>query len=113
MLKYNYKVHSSGSTLHVAAANANQTMNMLSEQDTKAVNSVLIELLGVSEGQLTSDARFDEDLGADSLSRVEIALSLEERFNLSIPDEKWDGVETVGDLYETMADLLYKSKERG
>ena len=87
--------------------------NVLSERDKKAVNSVLIELLGITEEQLTLDARFDQDLGADSLSRVEIALSLEEQFNLSIPDAQWDGVETVGDLYETMANLLYKSKERG
>ena len=84
-------------------------MNTLSEQDTKTVNSVLIDLLEVTETQLSRDARFEEDLGADSLTRVEIALSLEDRFSLSIPDEKWDGVETIGDLYDTMADLLYKT----
>jgi acyl carrier protein len=87
-------------------------MNTLSEQDTKAVNAVLIELLEVAQEQITPEARFDEDLGADSLARVEIGLSLEERFSLSIPDEKWDGVETVGDLYEAMADLLYRANDR-
>ena len=87
-------------------------MNILSEQDMKAVNAVLMELLEVTEKQITPEARFDEDLGADSLTRVEIALSLEERFSLSIPDEKWDGVETVGELYEAMAGLLYGANDR-
>ena len=102
------KVHGANS-----ASNADQIMNMLSEQDIKTVNSVLTELLEVTEKQLTTDARFEEDLGSDSLTRVEIALSLEDRLSLSIPDEKWDGVETVGDLYEAVADLLYKTDHGG
>ena len=87
-------------------------MNMLSDEDTKAVHSILMEELEVSEQQLTPEARFKEDFGADSLTTVEIALALEERFNLSIPDEKWDGISTIGDLYEMLTDLLSKPNVR-
>ena len=79
---------------------------MLSETDTKAVLDILIEQLGVREEQLTPDARLMDDLGGDSLSAVEITLALEERFNLSIPDEQWERVSTVGDLFELLAELL-------
>jgi acyl carrier protein len=84
-------------------------METLSEHDTKVVRTILLEQLGVTEEQLTPEARFAEDLGADSLTRVEIALSLEDRFNLSIPDEQWEKVATAADLYEALAELLANS----
>ena len=80
--------------------------NMLSEIDTKAVLDILIEQIGVQEAQLTLDARLMDDLGADSLTVVEITLALEERFHLSIPDEQWERVSTVRDLFELLAELL-------
>ena len=80
--------------------------NMLSEKDAKAVIEILIEQLGVREEQLTQDARLTDDLGADSLTVVEITLAVEERFNLSIPDEQWERVSTVRDLFELLAELL-------
>jgi acyl carrier protein len=80
--------------------------NTLSEKDTKAVLNILIEQLGVQEAQLAPDARLMDDLGADSLTVVEITLALEERFNLSIPDEQWERVSTVRDLFELLAELL-------
>ena len=82
--------------------------NILSDQDTKAVLDILVEQLGVQEAQLIPEARLQEDLGADSLTLVEITLALEERFHLSIPDEEWEKVSTVGDLFEVLADLLGK-----
>ncbi len=82
--------------------------NLLSEHDGRAVLEVLAEQLGVTQGQLTPEARLQEDLGADSLTLVEITMALEERFNLSIPDEEWEKVSTVGDLFEALADLLGK-----
>jgi acyl carrier protein len=84
-------------------------METLSDQDTRVVRAILLEELGVTEEQLTPEARFDEDLGADSLTRVEIALSLEDRLNLTIPDEQWEKVATVADLYEALAELLANS----
>jgi acyl carrier protein len=86
--------------------------NILSEKDTKAVFDILVEQLGVQQGQLTPDARLQEDLGADSLALVEITIVLEERFNLSIADEVWERVSTVADVFETLAELLGKPERR-
>ena len=80
--------------------------NLLSEKDTKAVLDILVKQLGVQETQLTPEARIQADLGADSLDVMEIILAAEERFNLAIPDELAERVSTVGDLFETLADLL-------
>ena len=80
--------------------------NILSERDTKAVLDILVEQLGVQEAQLTPEARLEEDLGADSLTLVEITMALEDRFDLSIPDEESGKVLTVGDLFEVLGELL-------
>ena len=86
--------------------------NILSEKDAKAVLDILIVELGVQEAQLTPDARLQDDLGADSLTLVEITMALEDRFSLAIPDEEWERVSTVGDLYEALGDLLAKPELR-
>jgi acyl carrier protein len=80
--------------------------NILSDKDTRAVLDILVEQLGVRRAQLTPDAKIQEDLGADSLTVIEIAMAMEDRFHLSIPDEQWETVSTVGDLLETIAKLL-------
>ncbi len=84
--------------------------NLLSESDTKAVLDILFEQLGVQEAQVTPDARLEEDLGADSLDKVEILMTVDERFDVSVPDEMAERVLTVGDLFETLSDLLSKSE---
>ena len=86
--------------------------NSLSENDTKAVLDILVEQLGVQENQLTSDARIEEDLGADSLDKVEIIMSVDEHFNVSVPDEIAERVSTVADLCEALADLLEVRERR-
>ena len=86
--------------------------DILSERDTKAVLDILVEQLGVQEAQLTSEARLEEDLGADSLTKVEIIMALEDRFELSIPDEESEKVSTVGDLFEVLGELLGNPKPR-
>jgi acyl carrier protein len=86
--------------------------NLLSETDTKALLDLLVEQLGVPENQLTPDARIEEDLGADSLDKVEIIMSVDERFNVSVPDEIAERVSTVGDLFEVLAELLEKRERR-
>jgi acyl carrier protein len=85
---------------------------LLSEKDTKAVFAILVEQLGVQESQLTTEARLHEDLGADSLTIVETTMALEDLFDISIPDEEWEKVSTVGDLFETLAELLEKPARR-
>ena len=80
--------------------------NILTDKDTQAVLDILVEQLGVQRAQLTPDAKIQEDLGADSLTVIEISMAMEEHFHLSIPDEQWETVSTVGDLFETIAKLL-------
>lgn len=87
--------------------------NLLNETDTRAVLGILVEQLGVQESQLTPEARLKEDLGADSLALVEITMALEERFGISIPDEEWEGVTTVGEVFEALERRLSDQMERG
>lgn len=86
--------------------------NILTESDAKAVLDILVEQLGVQESQLTPEARIEQDLGADSLDIIEIVMAVEERFSIAVPDEMAERVSTVGDLFETLADLLGKPERR-
>ena len=61
------------------------------------VKKIVVEQLGVSEDQVTPEAKFIEDLGADSLDQVELVMALEEEFGSDIPDEAAEKLTTVGD----------------
>ena len=61
------------------------------------VKEVIVEQLNVEEDDVTEDATFVDDLGADSLDIVELVMALEETFGVSIPDEDAEGIKTVGD----------------
>ncbi len=61
------------------------------------VKGIIVEQLGVDEGEVTMEASFVEDLGADSLDVVELVMALEEEFDLEIPDEEAEKIATVGD----------------
>ncbi|HEU5302149.1 MAG TPA: acyl carrier protein [Acidimicrobiia bacterium] len=61
-----------------------------------ALREVAVEVLSVEPDVVTEDARFKEDLDADSLDLVELVMGLEERFDISVPEEDLDGVATVG-----------------
>ncbi|MBR2373817.1 MAG: acyl carrier protein [Lentisphaeria bacterium] len=61
------------------------------------IKKIVVENLGVSEDQVTDDAQFSQDLGADSLDQVELVMSLEEEFGAEIRDEDADSLNTVGD----------------
>ena len=61
------------------------------------VKSIIIDKLGVEESEVTPEASFTNDLGADSLDTVELIMEFEKEFNLSIPDEEAEKIETVGD----------------
>jgi len=63
------------------------------EEDVKQIIS---EHLGVDIGQVTLEASFVNDLGADSLDTVELVMALEEKFDLEIPDEEAEKLDTVG-----------------
>ncbi len=64
------------------------------------VKKIIAEQLGVSEDQITDDAKFIEDLGADSLDQVELIMALEEEFGADIPDEDAEKMTTVGKAVE-------------
>ena len=59
------------------------------------VNKIVIEQLGVKEDEVTNDASFVDDLGADSLDTVELVMALEEEFSCDIPDEEAEKITTV------------------
>ena len=61
------------------------------------VKSIIVEQLGVDEEEVTPDASFVDDLGADSLDTVELVMAFEEEFDLEIPDEDAEKITTVGD----------------
>ena len=64
------------------------------------VKKIIVEQLGVDESEVTPGAHFIDDLGADSLDTVELILSFEEEFDISIPDEDAEKLETVGKAVE-------------
>lgn len=61
------------------------------------VKSIIIEKLGVDEGDITTEASFTNDLGADSLDTVELIMEFEKEFDVTIPDEDAETIATVGD----------------
>jgi len=61
------------------------------------VKKVVVEQLGVSESEITREASFVDDLGADSLDTVELVMALEEAFGMEIPDEDAEKIKTIGD----------------
>ena len=66
-------------------------------KDTKIkIHEIIIDKLGVNESAITNDAKFIDDLGADSLDTVELIMQFEEEFNLEIPDEDAETITTVG-----------------
>jgi len=64
------------------------------------VKKIVVEQLGVEESQVTKEASFVDDLGADSLDTVELVMALEEEFKLEIPDEEAEKISTVGQAVE-------------
>ena len=61
------------------------------------VVSIIVDKLGVDEGEVTNEASFTNDLGADSLDTVELIMEFEKEFNIAIPDEQAENIQTVGE----------------
>ena len=64
------------------------------------VKEIIVEQLGVEEDEVSPDASFIDDLGADSLDTVELVMAFEEEFNIEIPDEDAEGITTVQDAID-------------
>ena len=72
--------------------------------DIKArVIAIIVDKLNVEESEVTNEASFTNDLGADSLDTVELIMEFEKQFNISIPDDKAEGIQTVGDAIDYIA----------
>jgi len=59
--------------------------------------AIIVDKLNVEESAVSNEASFTNDLGADSLDTVELIMEFEKQFNISIPDDKAEGIQTVGD----------------
>jgi len=74
--------------------------NSLADQ----IGKIIVEQLGVNEDQVKPEAKFIEDLGADSLDTVELVMALEEEFGTEIPDEDAEKLQSVGDVIKFIED---------
>ena len=61
------------------------------------VKAIIVDKLGVDESEVTNEASFTNDLGADSLDTVELIMEFEKEFDVQIPDDKAEAIATVGD----------------
>lgn len=68
------------------------------------VKTIIVDKLGVDENEVTSEANFTNDLGADSLDTVELIMEFEKEFGISIPDDKAESIGTVGDAIKYIED---------
>jgi acyl carrier protein len=64
------------------------------------VKKIIVDKLGVDESEVTPEASFTNDLGADSLDTVELIMEFEKEFDISIPDEQAENIQTVGHAIE-------------
>jgi acyl carrier protein len=68
----------------------------MSDISTRVI-AIIVDKLGVDESEVTLDASFTNDLGADSLDTVELIMEFEKEFNIAIPDDQAEKISTVGD----------------
>ncbi|MFZ4060099.1 MAG: acyl carrier protein [Bacteroidia bacterium] len=61
------------------------------------VKAIIVDKLGVEEAEVKTEAKFTDDLGADSLDTVELIMEFEKEFNITIPDEQAEKISTVGE----------------
>ena len=74
----------------------NKKKQLMSDTATK-VKAIIVDKLGVDEAEVTSEASFTNDLGADSLDTVELIMEFEKEFDIQIPDDQAETISTVGD----------------
>lgn len=73
-------------------------VNPMSDNIKEQVKEIIVEQLGVDPEKLTDDAKFIEDLGADSLDTVELVMTFEEKFGVEVPDEDAEKLKSVADV---------------
>lgn len=73
---------------------------MTREQLTEAIRAIIEERLGVAADEITEEKSLVNDLGADSLDSVELIMSIEQKFEMTIPEEATEQIKTVGDIID-------------
>jgi acyl carrier protein len=81
---------------------------MAAQSIEERVKKIIVDQLGVNADQVTAEAKFIEDLGADSLDTVELVMALEEEFGNEIPDEEAEKLQSVGDVVKYIEDQQRK-----
>jgi acyl carrier protein len=76
------------------------------EKNFERFTKCAVEVLSVDAAQVTKEAKFAEDLDADSLDLVELVMALEEEFDVTVEEEELEGVETVGSAYDMVVGKL-------
>ena len=75
----------------------------MSDVKSKVI-SIIVDKLGVDEGEVSAESSFTNDLGADSLDTVELIMEFEKEFNIAIPDEQAENIQTVGEAVKFIED---------
>ncbi len=99
-----------GPDLSLAATNTNRTNFMAEKSIEEKVKDIIVEQLGVNPEQVTPQASFIEDLGADSLDIVELVMAFEEEFGVEVPDEDAEKLQTVGDVIKYIEEKSSKQQ---
>jgi acyl carrier protein len=93
-----------------SATNTNRTNFMAEKSIEEKVKDIIVEQLGVNPEQVTPQASFIEDLGADSLDIVELVMAFEEEFGVEVPDEDAEKLQTVGDVIKYIEEKSSKQQ---
>jgi acyl carrier protein len=78
----------------------------MSDDILNKVKDIIVNKLGVDQDQVTTEASFTNDLGADSLDTVELVMEFEKTFNIQIPDEDAEKIATVGDAVKYLTEKI-------
>ncbi len=78
----------------------------MSDENFARFRKCAVEVLSVDEARIVPDAKFGDDLDADSLDLVELVMALEEEFGVEVPEEELEGIETVGQAYDLVVGKL-------
>ncbi len=101
--------HSTGKPCLPARAGQKEMNGLMASVDER-VKQIIVEQLGVDEAEVTPNASFVDDLGADSLDTVELVMAFEEAFEIEIPDEDAEKIRTVKDATDYISSHAKGSK---
>jgi len=86
--------------------NNNQLKTNIMSDITSRVKAIIVDKLGVDENDVTPEANFTTDLGADSLDTVELIMEFEKEFDIQIPDDQAEQIQTVGQAIKYIEENL-------